>query len=325
MLLLMRNFLYLPLAAAMAVVSLAVWASSAHAMPNYARETGVSCFTCHSKPAKKLGALDPLLNEDNGSFVYSAPVGEINAGLSIHKNPADISISKEAASEAELYSTLSPGARGSNNSEEESLTGLSGFLNNESFSASLSLLKPRNSLNDYGDGEDSELAIRYKLAFTPKVGGFDFALGLFGASKTPGMAALRGENTSSLVEPQAYGLDAKVQRQIGSVTLDLKAVYMNAAEGQTLKGMTRELNDVTDSFGAAANVGFNKRFGLSAAYRTYKGGSGEENRTEEVASIGAWVNFSKNTTLESQYTTFGEDRKFLTEDGVFTLLFITGF
>lgn len=295
-------------------------ARPAAATPNYARETGVSCFSCHSQPAKKLGALNPVIEPDSGSFVYSSSAGKpFNAGLSIHKSSGAGAISAVTADPAaERQTTVSEDNAG--------LAGVSGYFNTENFSASLSFLKRGAEQNLENFVNESGLSVRYRLAFTPKVGPLDMAVGVFGSAEgADGLRNFTYKGPSSLVKPKSFGLDANVKSQIGFVTLDLKAMYMNAENGESYKSPTGTLSDVKDSFGAAARVGINKKFGLSAAYRTYKGKSGEEDGAEDVASIGAWVNFSKNTMLESQYTAFGSDRNFLTDDGVFTLLFIAGF
>ncbi|MGK7345664.1 MAG: hypothetical protein ACNS63_07630 [Candidatus Nitrospinota bacterium M3_3B_026] len=295
-----------------------LFAGAAYAMPNYARDAGVSCFSCHSKPAKELGAASILPAQETGSRVYSVPVGGVQAGLSIHKTPGIGGESKTGLAGDLSFSDI---AR-DNALNGGEVTGLSGVVNSENFMASLSLLKPNGSAGDAG--EDS-LALRYRFAFTPRLGGIDFTFGLFGESRAAGGVGSLGEGDSPLERPRAFGLDAGMGGWIGSVTLDLKAMYVNSRDGELFTGKTTALGDTVDGYGAAAEVGFDRKFGLSAAYRTYKGRNVAGEATEDMASIGAWVSLSGDTTLESQYTAFGSDRKFFTDEGAFTLLFITGF
>ena len=318
-----RSSRCLSLALFAAFVLAAASGPPAFAMPNYARETGVSCFSCHSQPARKLGAVDPLMEPDAGGVVYSVPVGEMKAGVSVHNNTTGFaSLGSDGGS---LWSSYSSYKENKVNDRNTPFTGLSGFVDGGSFAASLSLMRPAGGF-DSGKDSESDLSLRYRLAFKPKLGGVDFAFGIFGTSKnSQNLDSLKKEGAASLVDLETYGLDARIGGRIGALSLNFMAKYMNARDGQFLKSSTKFLNDITDGFSAAARFGVNRKFGLSASYRTYKGKSGEENMTEDAASIGAWLNLSESASIESQYTTFGADRKFLTNDGVFTLLFITGF
>lgn len=299
------------------VIGHGLFAGGAFAMPNYARDAGVSCFSCHSKPAKELGAASILPAREAGSKLYSMPVGDVEAGLSIHKTPA-LGPGVGAGPGADI--SFPDGAR--DGALSGGVTGLTGAVNSENFTASLSLLK---SIGQDGGADENGLALRYRFAFTPRLGGIDFTFGLFGESAAPrDIGALR-EGGSSFERPKAFGLDAGVGGWIGSVTLDLKAMYVNSKDGELFTGKTAGLGDAVDGYGAAAEVGFDRKFGLSAAYRTYKGRSAAGETVEDIASIGAWVSLFGGATLESQYTAFGSDRKFFTDEGAFTLLFITGF
>ncbi len=298
----------------------------AFSMPNYARQSNVSCFTCHSQPADTLGASTD--SKDSANDLYSSPDNGIQAKLKAHTSGSEAASTEVSGIRSrqvtELYLTKG-------DKYDRGLNGLSGHLNGKGFYANLSLFSLDQKMAD-PEGKSSPMTVWYRFGVAPKVGGVDLALGVFGE-----MVSLDGAPTRSATrtddETDTIGLDAKIKGQIGNVTLNLKAMYLNSVSSYVTATSMRTgrsqgavyAQELSEGFGAAARLNIRKVFGLSAAYRTYKSKDAQDPTQTNLASIGAWVNLSEDITLESQYTTVGENSSFLTEESAFTLLFISSF
>ncbi|VAX22516.1 hypothetical protein MNBD_NITROSPINAE04-1148 [hydrothermal vent metagenome] len=327
----MRKFSFSALTIAVSAVVIVLGSGYSSAMPNFARESGVSCFSCHTQPTKSLKEASLLSNVLPEESVYSAPISEdLKTGISIHTTWADsvwsdISRLRNSPVAGRSHSANVNNRSGNaDNRELDSFTGLSSYIDGGSFFAGLSVMRLSNNLTNETQGNNaSDLSLWYRIAYTPKLRGFNMALGVFGTSSAVQRFNLMGvESTEKATDPKTYGLDAKIAGRIGDITLDLKAMYMNTGKENAL---VKRDSDILDGFSAAAQVGIKQLFGLSADYRTYKRINGNEVAKGKVASIGAWVNIANNMTLASKYTAFGIDKNILTEDGVFSLLFITSF
>jgi len=78
----MEKQFFPPLVVAIAAVLVFATGELCSAMPSYARQSGVSCFDCHSKTITPLEAMKPA-TEDT-SVAYSVPVMPgVGAGFSI--------------------------------------------------------------------------------------------------------------------------------------------------------------------------------------------------------------------------------------------------
>ncbi|VAX16561.1 hypothetical protein MNBD_NITROSPINAE02-2141 [hydrothermal vent metagenome] len=299
---------------------------TAFSMPNYARQSNVSCFTCHSQPASTLGASAD--SKDSVNNLLSAPDKGIQTKLEAHTSGSEAANAEVSGIRSrrvtELYLTKG-------DKYDQGLNGLSGYFNGKGFYADLSLFSLDQKMAD-PEGKSSPMTVWYRFGVAPKVGGVNLALGVFGE-----MVSLDGTSAASASgtddETDTIGLDAKIKGQIGNVTLNLKAMYLNSISSYVTATSMRTgrsqatvyAQELSEGFGAAARLNIRKVFGLSAAYRTYKSKDAQDPTQTNLASIGAWVSLSKDMTIESQYTTVGENSSFLTEESAFTLLFITSF
>jgi hypothetical protein len=207
----------------------------------------------------------------------------------------------------------------------------SAFMSGNTFYASLSLLNERlNEIKDSIYFTSSPQSLWYKFAYTPTIAGLNLAMGVFG--ETTRSAQPSGPSTdvygrASLMKADSIGLDAQAQGTIGGLMVNLKAMYMNSGSSYAtppLNGETRILSSVSDGYGASTRIGV-KSFGLNAAYRTYKGTSGNAEAFENAASIGADFNIANKITLKSQYTSYGTSLDNRPQDGAFSLWLISGF
>lgn len=303
--------------------------SWAWSMPNYARQQGVSCFSCHTQPNG--GAL----TEGGKSSADTASVtlkeaGGIKAGVSVHTVPS--STIQPGWDDLGKAGREPSGQQGSTSAETKQAQAVSAFMSGDTFYASLSLLNARfNEIKDSISLTSSPQSVWFKFAYTPTIAGLNLAMSVFGETMTRSTqtgAPMDLYGRASSMKADSIGLDAQAQgTTFGGLIVNLKAMYMNSGQSSTslpFKGETRILGNVTDGYGASARIG-GKSFGLNAAYRTYKGTTGNTEAFENTATIGADLNIANKITLKSQYTSYGTSLDSRPQDGAFSLWLISGF
>lgn len=305
------------------------------AMPSYARQSGASCFSCHSQTGE-LNKIKLLTAEPSTKFALEgltvlsvAPVTNLKVGLALHTQPSsDISFPILKSDQTNYNSGLIKNQQG----QAVNMTGFSGFIGSDLFLATIGLLNPSLGYAlPYDDNSAS--SVWYRLAFTPSLGGLDFTLGLFGSSNNTGPTTLLGRQAvNDFISAKSFGLDARVRGAIGPVSVDFKTVYSNTGlESWVTKREIGQGAEVSDSFNASATIGFNETFGLSAAYRTYgaftdyTADTTNSQLSEGAATIGAWINLTENVVLQPQYTTYKVNSQMTDKDGEFKLRFFSGF
>lgn len=309
---------------------IALTGSIAGATPNYAREEGVSCLGCHSLSSTTVidGVESQLIETSSATYSLSQSDSSIKAGMSIFTKPVGKLFG---------YQTLYPDDDDNAGVEENiDVESLSGFVGNNLFKATVFMTKAPTTARPgksagLGKNDDSA-SIIYRLAYTPKLGNVGFSLGFFGES------ASGKENTNYAYRPEtgmgryfwgdSYGVDARINSRIGNIFLGVAAQYVTQNRGGSIDLDGATPAEITDGFKASAEIGYSRVFGLSAAYRTYKGKTvaGDETLIDNTASLGAWVTISDRLTIESQYSatiSFEEDPTY--NESAFTLLFLTNF
>lgn len=324
---------YLLSVALSALLIVAVYPGESFAMPSYARQSGVSCFGCHSQTGgleeSKLLAIEQSSEFSlEGLTVLSvAPVTSLKVGISVHTKP---SLDRSFSIRRSDLDNHIPGLK-NRQGRAGSMAGFSGFIGSDLFLASVGLLNPSLGYALPYD-QNSDSSVWYRFAFTPSLGGLDFTLGLFGSSNNTGPDRLLGRQAvNDFISAKSFGLDARVRGAIGPVSIDLKTVYSNTGFETGLSRRNIGQDEVSDSFNAMAKIGFNKAFGLSAAYRTYDAFNDYSAETvspqlrEEAATIGAWINLTENVILQPQYTTYKTSKQMDDREGEFKLRFFSGF
>jgi len=320
----MRNITLLAIAVAILVPS------GAWSMPNYARQQGVSCFSCHTQPNVAALAESVKVSGESDSVALKGVSG-IKAGVSVHTAPS----TQSSWNNLEKVGRDLGVQHETSNTDDKQAQGVSAYMGGDTFYASLSLLNTR--LSEFRDtialsSSPASQSVWFRFAYTPTIAGLNLAMSVFGetagrsaeADPSTGISAGRG----SSLKADSIGLDAQAQGAIGNLIVNLKAMYMNSGSSSAslpLSGETRNLSSVTDGLGASARIG-GKSFGLNAAYRTYKGTAGNAVAVESAATIGADMNITDRITLKSQYTSYGvslDSGK--PQDGAFSLWLISGF
>jgi len=309
-------------AASAALLLLMATYGPAMSMPNYARQPGVSCLSCHSGLSSQ-SQVDAFSQKEGSKVLFVSPIssGKLKAGVSMHKGKADLSWASPPVSQA-FAESISPQGRSGKGSV---LSGLSGFISGESFYAALGFLGQKTGILPSADKSSSSLW--YRVGYTPQLGSVNLDMGVFGDTKVVDrLAASRLSNLPELgKETGTIGVDANAVSDLGDMTLSLKAVYLNSGEPLVNTG-TQPLEG-SNGFGASARLGISRNFGLSAAYHTYTGKTWDSGFRQDAAVIGADVNIADKVTLKSQYTSYGLDKNALTgtDGGAFSILLITGF
>ncbi len=284
------------------------------ALPSYARNSGESCFSCHSGSDSTSGSIDRLLMEDRSNNKMD-PVSGLNlkAGLKVHTYPAQ-----------KFGAELVPaGYR-----DDQNLSGLSGYIGVGNFEASLGFMGGSGANPLYAN-HASDSALWYRLAYAPTIGDFGLSFGVMGFSSQYNSANFGREAVSGLAEGKSYGLDANINGKIGKLTLAFTAVYLNYDDDLSNAILSNTSDSFSsDAFRASAKVGY-KTFGMDAEYKTYKPFENparlDELVAENYASIGAKLDIADNVTLRSQYSTFGVDKEVIKENSEFRLGVYTGF
>lgn len=299
--------------------------SWAWSMPNYARQQGGSCFSCHTQPNG--GALTESGRSSDTASVTLKEAGGIKAGVSIHTT----SSTQPAWNDQDKVSREPGGQQGAANIGAKQTQAVSAFMSGDTFYASLSLLNARLSeIRDSMSLTSSPQSVWLKFAYTPTIAGLNLAMSVFGETtprQTETGSAMDLYRRASSMKADTIGVDAQAQGAIGGLMVNLKAMYMNSGSSSSslpFRGETRILNSVTDGFGASTRIG-GENFGLNAAYRTYKGTTGNTEAFENTATIGADFNIAKKITLKSQYTSYGPSLDSRPQDGAFSLWLISGF
>jgi len=311
-----------------------VYPSESFAMPSYARQSGVSCFGCHSQTSG-LEDVKLLADEPSSKFTLKgltvlsvAPAKNLKVGISVHTRPSWGGSFSDQSSDLRYYN---PGLRNQLDGTGN-MAGFSGFIGSDLFLASIGLLNPSLGYAlSYDGSQDS--SVWYRLAFTPRFAGLDFTLGLFGSSNNTGPSRLFGRQAvNDFISTKSFGLDASVRGAIGQVSVDLKTVYSNSGFETGFVGRNIGPDEASDSFNAMAKIGFNETFGLSAAYSTYGAFTDyaaaytpSSLLREEETTIGAWINLSDNITVQPEYTTYKVNRQLDDREGEFKLRFFSGF
>ncbi len=266
-----------------------------------------------------MGALtENVKGSGESSSVTLKGVAGLKAGVSLHNAP----------STQPAWNNLDKAGREPDGKQPQ---GISAYMEGNSFYASLSLLNAR--LNEFRDtislGSPSQ-SVWFKFAYTPTIAGLNLAMSVFGETMTGSTEAGAATGIYGRIpslKADSIGIDAQAQGAIGNLMVNIKAMYMNSGSSSAslpLSGETRSLNSVTDGFGASARVG-GENFGLNAAYRTYKGTTGNTEAFENAATIGADMNIANRITLKSQYTSYGVSLDSRPQDGAFSLWLISGF
>jgi len=311
--------------AIMTTAFVVVDARSAHALPSFARQNGVSCVSCHAKPSDvKQLATAAVAEEKRASENVAAPSlppsRRFDAGLAIH---TDSSSSRDARSEPDpddmRLAIHAADAR-------RALSGMTGFISLQRFNAQVGFANRVETAPTDTDRFDP--AVWYRLGYAPANGGAGLSFGVFGdTGAMNNQPDVEAPTLRTFTSPRTVGLDAQVRGVVGGYALDLTAMYMSADDEETDARWTEGKINLTDGFSAAARLGLTRALSLTAAYRTYKG----KDATgavygEKITSLGARLSLSDQTSLASWYTTYLDDQTGgVSDEGAFTLLFISNF
>jgi hypothetical protein len=199
-------------------------------------------------------------------------------------------------------------------------TGLSGFVGSSLFFANLGLYAPVSTNNGgtvTGAGNISaadagfNLAMYYRLAVTPSIGGMDLMVGLQGTTgktkATGGLGAGELEVTSDTM-----AVDAQLQADVGGMPLQVVFAYqangkdnskvVTTANGADITGVAGMLNGARDAnaMSIGAELGLSKAWGLKVAYLTQTQ-KGATDVSANYLSLGAYINVLQNININPEY------------------------
>ncbi len=301
--------------------------SPAHALPSFARGQGTPCGSCHVSGQSQLDQRNLLKSLESETAPAVATVDllpvtkqlPVSATLSLHTTINDGASALGRSAPQERLRLIAP--------EPNNLIGLSGMsgqVKYENFDASVGF---------FGDGEGQNLVssfsdpkLWYRLGYSPRFGSLGLAVGLFGESASRSIIDREQGNGFA----RTVGIDARVSGQIADYTFDLTGMYMTSRESDHAEGSSLNNGQKVDGLYASAEVGLTKGLSLTAAYRSMPTPEGVrttgDTDDERLATIGARLSISDQTSLASWYTSYLSQRSGdYTSDGAFTLLFISNF
>ncbi|MBI3580912.1 MAG: hypothetical protein HY098_02350 [Nitrospinae bacterium] len=199
-------------------------------------------------------------------------------------------------------------------------TGLSVFAGSSLFFANVGLYGPASTNiggTATGAGNISSidtgfnLAVYYRLAVTPQIGGADLMVGVQGTTGktklTGGLGAGELEVTSDTL-----AVDAQLQGDLAGMPLQVVFAYqtngkdnskiVTTADGNDITGTAGMLNGARDAnaMSIGAELGFNKMFGIKAAYLTMTQ-KGATDVSANYTSVGAYFNPVQNVSINPEY------------------------
>ena len=302
--------------AAMALMSALTGPS--YALPSLARDSKVSCASCHYKNSTNLLVLEPVSSKKKDILSSKS---KIQAGIKFYADTSKPSRVKIPNGQVELGSGL----------DSANPAGVSGYVGIDLFQASVGWTGPGNDSPASG-----QAALRndvwYRLAVTPNAMGLDFTFGVFGSGgvkpakeSSSAWPAQAGSHLPFAFRNASLGVDAGVSANLGEYSVDLQTMYIPGKGIEKQEGDIPTLSQEKDTFGAKAQLGIGGDFGLTASYfSAYKPSDG--GAPEKTASIGAWLKIKNNIRIMPEYTIYGPDRGLATKGGgEFQLRFFTGF
>ena len=314
------------------VISL-VFARDAFALPSFARDSKVSCFSCHYKSSAQYISSTQLVDEDRELVSFSSKT-KGRVGIRVHGDPVK-STGKDKISQMFLPSD-------SRSRSQSEVGGLSGYYNGDMFQASVGWLNPKSSVMFLDEAPTAGAEMWYRLALTPSAGGVNFTIGLFGAGgrmeESQDSADSGGNGVADYFsipfKTSAVGIDAGVSGAVAGLSVKLKTIYLSG-NGLDINGHRLGDSDPrsapSSSLSAKAQVGIGRDFGLSATYSTYMLGDGAQVGApvpgqEKSATIGAWIKIKDKINIMPEYTIYGPEQQWLDKgSGEFYLRFFTGF
>jgi hypothetical protein len=294
------------------------------ALPSYARDSKVSCLSCHYKNSAGYAAPEDIIRKDQEALSFS-PKDKVRAGVKFYSDPAK-------PGGAAKFATQRPTAMEIRPESPKPMAGLSGYLGMELFQASVGWINPAaGSPSPLAGGPDLRGEVWYRLAVTPSALGLDFSLGLFGSGSRKastqdddsGQRSGGGLDMPFPFRSSSMGVDAGVGGELGGVRLDFKTSYYSGQGPNNTGGPKPPYAGGPGVFAAKAQVGINGDFGLTASYSSSKPSDGNPDKS---ASIGAWLKIKDGIKIMPEYTIYGPDGD-LTGKGSaeFQLRFFTGF
>lgn len=173
----------------------------------------------------------------------------------------------------------------------------------------------------------------------------ELSLDIFGNSDTISFADPGVVSPTELDGASEVGVSATIGGDIGSsVNLGITAAISSVNRVQdknsglmfSTQGLSNGTKPIENSvnraqffdskqFSAGAKIGFFRLFGVSTEYKSF-GGVAENGKGANSSSIGAWVNLGENASIESKFTKFeGDDAGFISENSIYSLMFISSF
>jgi len=200
-------------------------------------------------------------------------------------------------------------------------TGLGLYGGNEMFWFNVGLWGPASyfgGLKDDGKKMDAgfDMAMYYRAAFTPSVGGFDLSLGVIGSSGSVKCVHCGDDESVTEIKTDFTGADFQAQGEMGGMTLEITGSYVTGG-GEDIAFPSSKKTNMNVGFA----LGVTPAFGIKANMLTVDADA--EGKDMSGTGVGVWYQFAQNVYISPEYIIFGGDGASM--DNKITVLLFLGF
>ncbi|MBI4828721.1 MAG: hypothetical protein HY804_07910 [Nitrospinae bacterium] len=258
----------------------------------------------------------------SGKVVFSAPIGDNRIGLSVYSTDAlGYAFGMEPFNTGVLRSIRMFEHRGETSVFQKqgygsAAQGITLYAGGNMFFAAAGLWGP---VFDHADA-GFDLAMNYRLAVTPTLGGWDTMIGIAGTAGKVKCAecaefGLDGDVVTE-VKTESFGVDFQAQGELGGMQTEIQAMYGSVgADDVLLKKST--------GYNVNAQVNFNPMVGVALGYGSYTDKSGSADKDTTAISVLLPINLSQKLTRRPEYTSYSGDGR--SRDNLLTIMLFGGF
>jgi len=211
-------------------------------------------------------------------------------------------------------------------------TGLGVYVGSEMWYANVGLWGPADFWSGTVIDTGFDLAMLYRVAFTPSVGGFDLMIGVAGSSGSVKCVDCgEGEEvtvtdssgkTTTTTKKKLHemkigfmGVDLQAQGEVAGMSLEVQASMVNTEKDKAFPAKEQAATNVI------AFLGVTPAAGVKAGIMNYD--DKKAKKKTDATNLGVWYNLAQNLTLSVDYSIFGGDGR--SNDNQMILMLFGGF
>jgi len=269
----------------------------------------------------------------NAKLVFPVYKGDITAGFTLHTTDGH-----GPATAMELFNTgILPSQRGFESRREAfaaqkvlwngwggKSTGAGAYAGSDMFMVYVTAWAPYWGVEDKID-TGSDMSVYYRAAVTPTVGDWNLMFGVAGASGETKCVECEGSGATVVTstETDMIMIDTQAQGEIGGMTLEINASWVDAGNTAPTETNRRNLWKESNAWSLAASLGITPRIGVKAGYVDYTDKSASSDIDTTSVVIGGWYAIAQNIYFMPEYSWYNDDGR--ENDNQLTLMLFMGF